>query len=179
MAAQDHNGGRSPRGVPTRADHPLDSLARGLASGTVSRRTALRWMGSALVGAALPSIPGVAWAKPKPGKCNRDEQCPTGQACVGGQCVCSTIACEGGMVNSTTCECECPPNMAFHHLSGRCVSAVCQAEDAQRCAENPEPDTLCCPAYLESGEPTGFFCCPESWTCNVNHGSTMSACTPP
>jgi hypothetical protein len=45
MAAEDLNGERSPQGVPTRADHSLDSLARGLATGTVSRRKALRLLG--------------------------------------------------------------------------------------------------------------------------------------
>jgi hypothetical protein len=40
----------------------LDELAKGLASGTISRRKALRLMGSALLGGALASIPGVAWA---------------------------------------------------------------------------------------------------------------------
>src|SRR5215211_335761 len=40
----------------------FDDVAKGLASGTVSRGQALRWMGGALVGAALASVPGVAWA---------------------------------------------------------------------------------------------------------------------
>jgi hypothetical protein len=40
----------------------FDDVAKGLASGTVSRGEALRWMGGALVGAALASVPRVAWA---------------------------------------------------------------------------------------------------------------------
>ncbi len=40
----------------------LDELAKGLASGTISRRKALGLMSSALLGSALASIPGVAWA---------------------------------------------------------------------------------------------------------------------
>jgi hypothetical protein len=64
MAAQEHNGGGSPSLNPTSVDHPLDDVARGLASGTISRGKALRWMGGALVGAAVASIPGVAWAAP-------------------------------------------------------------------------------------------------------------------
>ena len=51
MAAEDLNGERSPQGVPTRADHSLDSLARGLATGTVSRRKALRLLGGLSSGA--------------------------------------------------------------------------------------------------------------------------------
>jgi hypothetical protein len=46
------------------SDTSLDELAKGLASGTISRGKALRLMGSALVGGALASVPGVAWATP-------------------------------------------------------------------------------------------------------------------
>jgi hypothetical protein len=220
----------------------FDELAKGLATGAVSRRKALRWMGGALVGAALASVPGVAWADDDrcpegqarcgercvnlqtnerhcgscsnrctstqtccKGKCvnlQKNERhcgscsnhCPEGEECVGGVCQCpsGTTLCGGACMsnscpqgqafNPSTCQCECPPNTVFHQLSGRCVSAVCSPEDAQRCAENPplpRPDQLCCPEYLESGEPTGFSCCPLGWTCNVNHGSTESSCTPP
>jgi|SRR5215211_1454405 len=64
MAAQEHNGGGSPSLNPTSVEHSLDDVARGLASGAISRGKALRWMGGALVGAAVASIPGVAWAAP-------------------------------------------------------------------------------------------------------------------
>jgi hypothetical protein len=37
----------------------LDELAKGLASGTLSRGKAIRWMGGALLGAALASVPGI------------------------------------------------------------------------------------------------------------------------
>jgi hypothetical protein len=46
----------------TKVDHSLDELSKGLASGTLSRRKALRLLGAALVGGALASIPGVGWA---------------------------------------------------------------------------------------------------------------------
>jgi hypothetical protein len=52
-------------------EHSLDELARGLASGSLSRRKALRLMGGVLVRSALASLPGVAWA-------DRD-RCPQGQ----------------------------------------------------------------------------------------------------
>jgi hypothetical protein len=48
----------------------LDELAKGLANGTLSRGKALRLVGGALLGAALASVPGVAWA---------DDRCPEGQ----------------------------------------------------------------------------------------------------
>jgi hypothetical protein len=50
--------GHDPSGVTT----SFDGLAKGLATGAVSRRKALRWMSGALLGAALASVPGVGWA---------------------------------------------------------------------------------------------------------------------
>jgi hypothetical protein len=50
----------------------FDELARGLASGSISRRKALRLMGAALVGGVLASVPRVAAAQ---------EVCPDASAC--------------------------------------------------------------------------------------------------
>src|ERR671910_3161648 len=46
-----------------RGETSFDEVAKGLANGTISRRQALRWMGGALVGGVLASIPGVALAE--------------------------------------------------------------------------------------------------------------------
>ena len=64
----------------------FDELAKGLAGGTLSRGKMLKMMGAALFGGAVASIPGVALAKPKPGRCTKNAHCPAGQTCVGGQC---------------------------------------------------------------------------------------------
>ena len=44
----------------------FDTLAKGLANGKLSRRKALRMLGSALVGGVLATVPGIDWAA-KPG----------------------------------------------------------------------------------------------------------------
>src|SRR5215211_7099050 len=44
-------------------DHSFDELAKGLAKGSLSRGQALRWMGAAVLGGVLASIPGVALAQ--------------------------------------------------------------------------------------------------------------------
>jgi hypothetical protein len=97
-------------------DTSLDELAKGLASGTVSRGQALRWMGGALVGAALASIPGVAWAD--------GGRCPTGRTrcndnCVnlqtserhcgscGNRCRSTQTCCKGNCVNTQANERHC------------------------------------------------------------------------
>ena len=41
-------------------NHSLDDLAKGLASGTISRRKALRLMGGVLAGTVVASVPGIA-----------------------------------------------------------------------------------------------------------------------
>ena len=56
-------------------ERSFDELARALASGNVSRRKALKWMGGALLGGVLASIPGVAWAAPPE---DRGRPCPKG-----------------------------------------------------------------------------------------------------
>jgi hypothetical protein len=92
---------------PEARDHSFDELTRGLASGTLSRGKALRLMGAALVGGALASIPGIAWAKPKPAgrKCNHNHQCESGQ-CVDGRCL------GGGPICTPSCpaNCSCLPS---------------------------------------------------------------------
>ena len=79
MPTEDHSSDRSYQGLPQGGvEHSLDELAKGLATGTLSRGKAIRWMGGALLGAALASVPGVAWANDcrRLGReCRRDSQC--------------------------------------------------------------------------------------------------------
>ena len=116
---EDRAKGHSPQS--STVEYSFDELALGLASGTISRRKALKWMGGALLGGALVSIPSLAWAKPKLGKCNHHYQCPAGQTCQdrvcvpqqsqcvcdppGGECPQGTQKCSGTMIGRTVC---CP-----------------------------------------------------------------------
>jgi hypothetical protein len=72
-----------------RRDGSFDELAKGLASGELSRGRALRLMGVALVGGALASLPGIASAAPRQRpdgrKCKTNSQCQSGN-CQGGVC---------------------------------------------------------------------------------------------
>ena len=186
----------------TDGEGSFDELAKGLSSGALSRRGALRMLGAAMLGGALASIPGVAWTKGT--RCPRgthrcpDGSCvPKGQACGSKGCPTGETKCNGTCRNLQTdtlncgtcgnacpaghscvnggCSPGCPPNTELHQPSGRCVSTVCSAEGIQTCGSNPtdDPDpifgtyTLCCPTYDESGQPTGFSCCPSTYTCSV------------
>src|SRR5918994_2457620 len=115
---------------PEARDHSFDELTRGLASGTLSRGKALKLMGATLVGGALASIPGIAWAKPnKPAgaKCNHNHQCASGQ-CVEGPVgrVC------GGGCSSCPAPCECvdPVGGGQQACVEPCSVAPCQLVDA-------------------------------------------------
>jgi hypothetical protein len=132
---------------PEARDHSFDELTRGLASGTLSRGKALRLMGAALVGGALASIPGIAWAKPnRPAgaKCKYDKQCASGH-CVDSRVgrVCTAPAPECTPPCPANCSCEfapdgtttcvgCPPEQLCRTRlvdnCGQCTSAeVCVA----------------------------------------------------
>jgi hypothetical protein len=133
----------------TTMEPSFDALAKGLANGTVSRGKALRWMGGALVGAALASVPGVAWAKPKPGKqkkCKDFEDCQgtlPGSECIKGQCVCGS--------GTTLCGGVCC-------VTESCCGGVCCGGGGQIC----ENDVCVCEPGLTA---CGGGCCPEGAVC--------------
>ena len=121
----------------------FDELARGFASGSVSRRKALRLMGAALFGGLLAGIPGVAGADPgacpdSRRKCGKAGCCPEGEVCLTGGRIrpprCGTD-CPGG---------ECPPGqyccagvIGFPRVC--CPNSMC-------CLPSPSnnPDSLVC-----------------------------------
>ena len=165
MAAEEHNGGRSPADNPTKVDRSLDELARNLTTSNISRGRVLKIMGSALLGSVLAAVPGVAWA---------DDRCPEGQTRCGDRCVnlqtnerhcgsCSNrcrstqTCCKGRCVNLQRNERHC--GSCFHRCAEgeECVSGECKPS----CIPNGEPCT----------EATALQCC--SGTCS---GGKCAAC---
>jgi hypothetical protein len=69
----------------------FDELARGLATNRLSRGRVLRVLGSALVGGALASVPGMAWTATNPKRCNPGDE---GKLCAGNCGVCFQGRCE-------------------------------------------------------------------------------------
>jgi hypothetical protein len=159
-----HYGRRWPMARETR-ESSLDELAKGLASGTVSRGKALRWMGAALIGGALAAVPGMAWAAPAPGKGN----CPTGRVKCRGRCVnlqsdanncgqCSNVCsaaevcaggacvCPQGQLGCATGLCACPQGTGCSPVTGEC---------APICPDRP-PEGAC--GRGECACPPGEFC---------------------
>ena len=177
----------------------LDELAKGLATGTLSRGKAIRLAGGALLGAALASVPGVAWAdgcRRLGRECRRDRQCcskncvrrgddkvcgcPEGKTRCGGRCV--TNCTGGGTLNPDTCECGCPSGQV--PCNGSCVSGcptsqtlnttTCQCECPSGSGElsNGTCVTPC------SGPCPGCFSCAQAISDNycVNLGGTLAPC---
>ena len=60
MPVEENGTGQFPSPEDSTAQHSFDDLARGLASGSLSRRRALRLLGGALAGSLMASFPGVA-----------------------------------------------------------------------------------------------------------------------
>ena len=164
MGAEDHTG-----------EHYFDELARGLASGTVSRSKALRMLGAALVGGVLASVPGVAWAAKPPGQKGCRIQ---GQTRVNGQCVCPASApttCGNQCVNTQTdlahcggCNqaCTAPANATATCAAGQC-GFVC----------NPGSTAIgnsCCPTTQVCGTGASANCCPSNQGCL--NGTCLEMC---
>jgi hypothetical protein len=176
----------------------LDELAKGLATGAVSRRKALRWMGSALVGAVLASVPGVAWAA-----------CPEGQTRCGDRCVnlktnerhCGTCSnrclstqtcCKGRCVNLQRNERHCGSCFNRCPEGSECVVGECQCpsgtiECGGKCVSNtcPEGQGFNLPT-CQCGALQQFGCCvctestnpdlPPQETCSPNVTSQEQCC---
>jgi hypothetical protein len=144
-----------------RGEHSLDELAKGLATGTLSRGKALRWIGGALLGAALASVPGVAWANDcrRLGReCRRDSQCCS-RNCIrrGDDKVCGCpegkSRCGDRCVNRETNENHCGSCGNRCDDGEECVGGVCG------CPGTPLTEGECnCASICPGGIPTLVTC---------------------
>ena len=144
-----------------RGESSVDELAKGLASGSISRRQAVRWMGGALLGSVLAIVPGVeAFAAPKPPK----GRCPAGFVNCRGTCV----RIESNPSHCGGCFTQCSPNEVC--TSGQCCapericggSQCCGADES--CCDCGDGSPVCCPSgtYCAACGPT--ICCPFDQT---------------
>jgi hypothetical protein len=163
----------------------LDELAKGLATGTLSRGKAIRWMGGALLGAALASLPGMAWANDcrRLGReCRRDAQCCS-RNCVrrGDHKVCGCpegkTRCGVRCVNLDRNERHCGECFNRCEEGEECVAGECQGEGGcppgttecgTQCCQTGETclqGLACCPNAQVCGTGTSAICCPSAATC--------------
>ena len=181
MPTEEHSSTLSHQGVPQggAVERSLDELAKGLASGTLSRGKALRWMGGALLGAALASFPGVAWANDcrRLGReCSRDSQCCS-RNCIrrGDDKVC---ACPEG---KRRCNDRC---VNLDRNENHCGECFHRCEEGQECAEGmcSGGEPICnppCPfpcACFDRADGTGTVC-GDCFTTSCPGASSCAECT--
>jgi hypothetical protein len=150
----------------------LDEVAKGLAAGTISRRKALRLIGGTLVGGALASIPGVAWAQGRPcpkgtHPCSDGSCVPLGTQC--GPAVCPPgqgVVCEGdcysleydcgagGTFDASNCQCICPTGTAQCYGPLTCEDLQSDHSNCGQCFNECAEDQSCVNGVCVS--PTGI-----------------------
>jgi hypothetical protein len=141
----------------------LDELAKGLATGTLSRGKAIRWMGGALLGAALASFPGVAWANDcrRLGReCRRDSQC------------CSRNCIRRGDDKV----CGCPEGQT--RCNDRCVNLKTNENHCGRCGKRCDAGEQCVRGECQGGEPICTPSCPEGQECMEGPPGAQPICQP-
>ncbi len=140
----------------------FDELAKGLASGTLSRGKALRLVGGALLGAALASVPGVALANDcrRLGReCRRDSQC------------CSRNCVRRGDDKV----CACPQGQS--RCGERCVNLQRNERHCGRCSNRCDEGEQCVDGVCQGGEPICTPSCPSGCECGERADGTGTVCT--
>jgi hypothetical protein len=168
----------------------FDDLAKGLASGTVSRLKALRLMGGALVAAALAAVPGgaAAWAQASypagNSACARfckeifpsgreAAQCTRQGAQGGGPCYECTPGIDGPVTGPNF---QCPPDQIYDPYAGDGTCCHSCAEDAVLCGTGFYADCVALDYICDAGgtfDPSSCQCiCPPGTVlCETTYGS--------
>lgn len=163
----------------TTGKHSFDELAKGLASGTVTRGQAMKLVGAAILGTTLTSL-FTRRASAQSVSCPEDlepcgntccdttEECCGGvccepdKVCVDGQCVCEagSIACGSTCCNAVTDIC----------VDGQCRNPFCES-CAGHCCQIVDGGVLIDQACCTAGDSTciragvGCICCPRGTRC--------------
>jgi hypothetical protein len=145
------------------ANHSFDELARGLANGTLSRGKAIRLMGSALLGAALASVPGVAWA---------NDRCSQGQTRCGDRCV----NLQTNERHCGSCRNRCGPNQTC--CKGRCVNLQKNENHCGSCSNRCDEGQECVEGMCSGGEPICNPPCPAGEKCTEGVPGSFPFCDP-
>ena len=141
---------------PQERGRSFDELATEMASGTLSRRRALRLMGAALVGGTLASL-GIGEAAADPPGCKRNgKHCTRGTQCCSGNCVNGTCsACPAGRVELSNGTCALPCGVGLPRCPTCGEVSSCAPADAGGTFCRGDRVGLCAPG---GGCPTGQIC---------------------
>jgi len=200
MALEDHNANHSHQERPT-AELSFEDLAMGVASGTLSRRKALSLLGAALVGGALTSMPGVAWAaEGGNSECVRCCKETYGPGRERGQCISAgargecPVTCDGNGGGECSGDYEPCGDVCCEFNTRECVTiggrphCVCEVGKTEcggptdRCCYSDEVcvngECTCAPEYTLCGNQATdeFECCREGQFCCPNSPPGISNC---
>ena len=178
MAAEDRNGEVSTQGErtePTTREHSFDTLTRGLANGSISRRKALRVLGASLAGSVMAAIPGAAIAAPPPTTCLKETKpCKTNTDCCSQNCETRN----GKLVCGPAVQCTGQGQGNCPQPASQCLQILCSASGfcgAPQAKPNNTPcdtdNNRCTLDTCQSGvcTPGGLKTCPASTDpCKVN-----------
>ncbi len=181
-------------GEPLPDEHSLDELARGLATGALSRRPALRLASAALLGGALGVFGLTDLAEAKRRRKRRRTACiPCGTAAglsptcpASGQC-CNIISngigcclpCQSPPPPGPPCSPPCPTAQSC--LNGTCCpdALVCGSGASETCCPQGTAcvNNACCQLQEVCGAGATAGCCPTDQCCGS--GTTAECCTDP
>jgi hypothetical protein len=165
--------------VSSQQDHSFDELAKGLASGTLSRRGALRLVGASLLGVLLGGLP-MRLVGAQTTNCPYNyAQCGSGRYCCNGSCVdlntsnsncgyCGNACPSGQTCQGGVClgEGGCPSG--YTSCGGRCTDTRYDNQNCGRCG-NVCPANASC----QNGVCTGGACPSGQQRCTT---STTTYC---
>lgn len=149
-------------------ERSFDELARALASGSLSRRKALRLMGGLLVGSALGSIPRVAWAD--------DDRCSEEQTRCGDRCV----NLKTNERHCGSCRNRCRSNQTC--CNGNCVNLQRNERHCGRCGNRCAEGQECVGGVCGGGCVSNGGACDSGSECcsgNCKSGMCVESCIPP
>ena len=156
---------------PQAREHSLDELARGLASGSISRGRALRLMGAALVGGTLASLgigeAGADDCKRNGKRCKKNSQCCSGTCTSNGTCQ--------GCTPGTSCG---PGGAGICRANASGAGTTCSCGDtscAASCSECSGPQVCALSAGACLTAP--FLCVTPCPTCLPDCDGSFGACT--
>jgi hypothetical protein len=162
----------------TERERSFDTLTRGLANGSISRRKALRVLGASLVGSVLAAIPGVALAKPPLGTCLKEgKPCQTNTDCCSQNCETK----KGKLVCGPAVQCtgsgqgNCPQPANQPCLQVLCNNGFCGAVQAKPNGQGCDDGNQC----TVNDTCQGGNCTPGGpRNCDDNDVCTTDTCVP-
>jgi cysteine-rich repeat protein len=164
----------------------LDDLARDLASGTISRRTALRRLAAGALGIGLAAAPSALAEELERGSCPKNRRCGKKCCAKGAKCKNGKCKCKAG---KTKCGKECADLTSDPKHCGTCDNTcdpgrACVGSQCEQCSESeecPQPDfdcqlKVCADGFCGTTQAPAGTECQGTGTCDENGTCILTTC---